>query len=269
VVVFAGQGDPRRSMTLLWRDTAPAVARPGPRQALTVDGIVDAAIAVADEHGMGGLSMQRVADHFGRTAMSLYTYVPGKSELVDLMYDRAHRGLATEHPGPWRDGLGSWARELWARYLRHPWVLQVSQARPVLGPHEFAVLDAVVAILRPTGLPARVLWRVIGSLFQFVRGMAQTVSEARQAAAATGHTDDEWWYARSVLLGEVAPDFAERYPALAALDRDRAFDPVPDDPIPYLEREARDTFDTGLTILFAGIAATIEHDTGPRPAAGS
>ncbi|MGP1665323.1 MAG: EAL domain-containing protein, partial [Rhodanobacter sp.] len=41
------------------------------------------------------------------------------------------------------------------------------------------------------------------------RGTAQTVSEARQAASATGCSDEEWWYARSALLAELPNAIAQ------------------------------------------------------------
>ncbi|ROQ66442.1 TetR family transcriptional regulator [Streptomyces sp. 840.1] len=266
MVVYAGQGDARRSMSLLWRSAAPPepgrAAGPGPRQGLTVDAIVAAAIAVADEDGMAALSMRAVGERLGRTAMALYTYVPGKSELLDLMYDAAHAELpAGRAPGgDWRTDLTEWARDTLAFYLRHPWVLQVSQARPVLGPHEYAALDALVRLLRGTGLDAGVLRRLVGTLFHFVRGAAQTVADARGAASATGRPDEEWWYARSAALGELVPDFADRYPELSRMERESAPpQPAADDAVPYPEREAREMFDAGLGVLLDGVEAAVRR----------
>jgi AcrR family transcriptional regulator len=47
--------------------------------------IVAAAIQLADAEGLAALSMRQVADHLGVAAMSLYTYIPSKAELMDLM----------------------------------------------------------------------------------------------------------------------------------------------------------------------------------------
>ncbi|MFF8915395.1 TetR/AcrR family transcriptional regulator [Streptomyces sp. NPDC015032] len=269
MVVFAGQGDARRSMSLLWRAERPEEPRrgpaPGPRPGLSVDAIVTAAIAVADEDGMAALSMRAVGERLGRTAMALYTYVPGKSELLDLMYDAVHAELPTEYPGVdnWRTGLTDWAHDTLAFHLRHPWVLQVSQARPVLGPHEYGTLDTLVRLLAGTGLDAPLLRRLTGTLSHFVRGCAGTVAEARQAAAVTGESDEEWWFARSALLGEVAPDFADRYPDLSAMESASAPPPPSPGPdgeeLPFLERQARETFDAGLGVLLDGIEAAIRR----------
>ncbi|MFL0025823.1 TetR/AcrR family transcriptional regulator C-terminal domain-containing protein [Streptomyces sp. NBUL23] len=264
MVVFAGQGDPRRSLSLLWRaDAPPTRGGPGPRPRLSVDAIVAAAVALADEEGMGALSMRAVGDRLGRTAMALYTYVPGKSELLDLMYDAAHAELPRREPDPddWRGALTAWAGEALEFYVRHPWVLQVSQARPVLGPHEYAGLDTLVTLLRATGLPAGAVRRLVGTLFPFVRGSAQAVADARLAAAATGSSDEEWWAARSAALLELVPDFAERFPAVSGLEAEGPVEPYPGnapegaEAVPYPEREARETFRVGLGVLLDGIEA--------------
>ncbi|MFJ9107086.1 TetR/AcrR family transcriptional regulator [Streptomyces sp. NPDC102283] len=272
MVVFAGQGDPRRSLSLLWRADTPPPTRggPGPKPRLSVDAIVTAAVALADEEGMGALSMRAVGDRLGRTAMALYTYVPGKSELLDLMYDAVHAELPAARPEPadWRAALTAWAREVLEFYVRHPWVLQVSQVRPVLGPHEYAGLDTLVVLLRATGLEAGALRRLVGTLFPYLRGSAQAVADARLAATATGSSDEEWWAARSAALMELVPDFAERFPAVSRLEADGPVEPYPGtgkgaeeateegvEAMSYPEREARETFRVGLGVLLDGIEA--------------
>ncbi|MGH1552145.1 TetR/AcrR family transcriptional regulator [Streptomyces sp. L7] len=82
----SGSGDIDRTLELLW-DTGPRPSR-GPKPGLSVDRIVDAAIRIADEEGLDAVSMRRVATDLGTGAMSLYRYVPGKAELLDLMLDR-------------------------------------------------------------------------------------------------------------------------------------------------------------------------------------
>lgn len=224
-----------------------------------VDAIVDAAIGLADRDGMAAVSMRAVGQRLGRTAMALYTYVADKAELVDLMYDKVLGELPTEYPlgEGWRAALTAWARDHRAFYLRHPWVLQVSQARPVLGPNEFAMLETLVRILRETGLEPAVLRGVVGVLTQFVRGVAAAVVDVRRAAGETGMSDEEWWYSRSPLLDEVAPDFVERFPLMSWIGPEEP-PPIPDDEgAPYLERDAVRNFETGLAVLLDGIEATV------------
>nr|WP_221471864.1 TetR/AcrR family transcriptional regulator [Amycolatopsis umgeniensis] len=247
-------------MVLLWRTESPDVERPGPKPGLSVALIVETAIAIADAEGMAGLSMRAVGDKLGRTAMALYTYVPSKSELLDLMYDEALAELSAAYDGDgWRDDATRWAEDLWSFYLRHPWVLQVSQARPVLGPNEYVVLEALVKILRRTGLPPVVLRRLISALYSCVREPARTASESRLAEKATGQSDDEWWYSRSAHLKEVSPDFGERFPTLTWLEGEHAFR-MEDETVSYLEQEAREAFELSLTVLLDGIEVAMKAE---------
>ena len=75
--------------------------------------------------------------------MSLYRYVPGKAELVDLMLDAVHGEAAP--PGPdvvgWRALLEHHARDGWAMYERHPWAV-TAYTRPVWGRLSTATSDS-------------------------------------------------------------------------------------------------------------------------------
>src|SRR5262245_64029270 len=131
---YTGKGNPQQSIDLLWGTARPPSR--GPKPGLTTQQIVAAAIAVADAEGLAALSMRRVAEHLGVGAMSLYTYVPGKAELIDLMVDAVYGELpgSADVDGGWRERLEGVARANWALYRRHPWMLQVASVRPALGP---------------------------------------------------------------------------------------------------------------------------------------
>ncbi|MFE3771095.1 TetR/AcrR family transcriptional regulator [Streptomyces sp. NPDC059122] len=260
MAAFTGQGDPRRSLSLLWRAEDSGESRRtrpprGPEPTLSVDAIVDAGIAVADAEGMAALSMRTVGERLGRTAMALYTYVPGKTELVDLMYDRALAELPTDYdPAPgWRSAVTSWAADTWEFSLRHPWVLQVSQARPVPGPHECAALETLLRVLYTTGLDSAALRRIVPLLLHFVRGAARTAAESRAASAAIGVSAEDRWHSRTGTPAEVVPDFAERFPLLVRLETEGAAPPPGEGPAgPH-----RAAFEAGLTVVLDGIEAAL------------
>src|SRR4051812_17689062 len=127
---YGGSGDPKRSLELLWRTHEPPAR--GPKQRLDIDQIVRAAIEVADADGLQALSMRKVAERLNVGTMSLYTYVPGKNELIDLMFDLAVAGPNEGIEGTWRERLEQIAHESWWRYHRHPWLLEITMVRPVL-----------------------------------------------------------------------------------------------------------------------------------------
>jgi AcrR family transcriptional regulator len=60
------------------------------KSGLNVDRIVQTAIEVVDAEGLAAVSMRRVAERLAVGTMSLYTYVPGKAELIDVMLDTVY-----------------------------------------------------------------------------------------------------------------------------------------------------------------------------------
>lgn len=81
------QGGAKESLALLWGEQEPPSR--GPKPSLTAGRIAQAGIEIADGEGLDAVSLARVAKEFGVTAMALYRYVPGKTELLDLMVDLA------------------------------------------------------------------------------------------------------------------------------------------------------------------------------------
>jgi AcrR family transcriptional regulator len=209
---FSGGGDPARTMALLWRDRDAPAGRAG----LTVDRIVETAIALADAQGVANLSMRKVADRLGVGAMSLYTYVPGKAELLDLMVD-AVLGEVPLAPvaGGWRERLTRVAFENLAVYERHPWLLHVATARPPLGPNLVAKYDYELGALIDTGLSDVEVDTLLSAVLAYVNGAAHAAVEASLAERRSGQTDDQWWQAQAPLLEKVFD--ASRFPLAARI----------------------------------------------------
>lgn len=249
MTVYGGSGDPKRSLELLWR--VRDRPRRGPKPRFTVDDIATAAIAVADADGLAALSMRRVAADLGVTAMSLYGYVPSKAELIDVLIDRVIGEIAMpdELPGGWRARLEHVARQNWELSLRHPWLLQVSTSRPVLGPNMIAKYDYELRAVAGIGLSMVEMDLVIGLVTDYVHGVARNAVEAAQVGQRTGMTDDQWWQECAPLLEAVFD--AERYPvaaevgAAAGAEYGAALDPGR-------------SFEFGLQRLLDGIAVLVE-----------
>lgn len=259
---YAGRGDPRRTLGLLWGAEAPSTR--GPKPGLSVSAIVASAIALADAEGLEAVSMRKVGDRLGRSAMSLYTYVPSKAELIDLMLDTALGELPTDYSlaDGWRPAIEASARDSWAFYENHPWVLQIAGARSLLGPHELDLYESQLRILDAAGLGGTDLTRAVGAVSSFVRGSAKAVSDARTAEQATGMSDDDWWNARAPVLEEMVGDqWPDRFPISTRLAEEQVFDQLdrPDDGVPYLVRDALDTFEFGLQRLLDGIEAHVQR----------
>lgn len=196
--------DPARSLALLWGSQT----RPG-RSGLTLAAIIGAAIAIADADGLDAVSMRRVAEHLNVGAMSLYTHVPGKGELTDLMFDTVAGELYTdvEEPsrqlGGWRGALQFIARRNWHLYDRHPWLLQFSHARPVMGPHVSRNYEAQLRPLDGIGLTDVEMDATLTLVLTHVSSTAQSRLQQRSAQQDSGQSDMEWWTATAPLLEAV------------------------------------------------------------------
>ncbi|WP_166345243.1 TetR/AcrR family transcriptional regulator [Phytoactinopolyspora limicola] len=247
---YSGSGDVSRSLELLWGGRE----RPtrGPKPGLRLDKIVEAAVEIADAEGLEVLSMRRVAAKLGVGTMSLYRYVPGKSELLDLMLDYvsdpADDVPDEDAPPHWRPLLEEMARGIWKLCERHPWYPFVDQARPLLGPNALSGLEYIIRRLRTIGVPDQKLIMIIGLVSDFVTSMARTHLSAIQADQRTGVSADEFWAAQEPLLAKAM--HSGRYPTLAALDNDTfAF-------------SHEDHFEFGLARILDGIAVFIDGPAG-------
>jgi AcrR family transcriptional regulator len=254
---YSGRGDPARSLALLWGTQQ----RPnrGPKPGLSVERIVHAAIELADAEGLAALSMRRVANQLGVGTMSLYTYVPGKAELLDVMLDtvlgEVVAGEEREVDG-WRARLEQRARSYWALYRRHPWALQVSGARALLGPNETALFDSALHAVAGIGLGAGEMVLVVSLVGGYARGAAQGAVEAADAARLTGVTDDQWWQAHEGILDKYYD--ATRFPTVTAVQQAGGFDP-PEGGLDYNLQHAVDSFEFGLQRVLDGIDAFVRR----------
>jgi len=206
-------------MELLWQGKEPAGRGPKPR--LTLERIVAAAVAVADREGLAALSMRKVAAELDVGTMSLYRYVPGKGELLDLMLDHVNGSpeALEEHRGKdWRSTMELVARGTWQLYLSHPWLLQVNQARPILGPNALGAIDFALAALDGQGLTGREKVAVILTVDNYVTGTARAYVLQQQAIHESGITDDEFWAAQEPALNQAMA--SGNYPEISQLPED-------------------------------------------------
>lgn len=232
---ITGTGDPAATMALLWRSPGAPRARRGPRPGLDLDRVVSAAVALADADGLAALSMRRLAAELGTAAMTLYTHVPGKAELVDLMYDSVLGELYRDDPtgrgdaAAWRARLTAVAQANWNLFLRHPWALHLATGRPPLGPSVMAKYERELAAVDGLGLSEVEMDLLVTLVNGFVRGTVSAAVERIAAERATGITDAQWWAATAPHVEKVFdrqrfPTAARVGPAAGA-DLQAAYDP--------------------------------------------
>ncbi|KRF37660.1 TetR/AcrR family transcriptional regulator C-terminal domain-containing protein [Nocardioides sp. Soil805] len=145
------------------------------RPSLTRDGIVDAAVAVADVGGLTAVSMRNVGRQVGAEAMSLYHHIAGKEELLDALADWAFARITL--PGPdesWRDAMAVRAASARAVLLAHPWALGLLESRRHPGPALLHHHDAVIGCLRGAGFPVVLAAHAFSVLDAYVYGFVLT-----------------------------------------------------------------------------------------------
>jgi AcrR family transcriptional regulator len=189
--------DPDRILPLLWRKKRPSGSRTGRRPTLSVDAVVEAGIAIADEEGLAAASMAKVAARLGVATMSLYTYVPSRTELVDLMVDQVLTGRELPGEPDWRARILRYAQGTLAMYRTHPWLSQVPAVRPPLGPGTFQEREFVLAAVESSGLPLERVNRAAVALGMFVTSAARQEGENALLHRASGMSNDAWWQERS------------------------------------------------------------------------
>jgi AcrR family transcriptional regulator len=245
---FGGGAASAATMALLW-GTKPAPTR-GRKPGMTVGRIVAAAIGIADADGLDALSMRRVADAVGVGTMSLYRYLPGKAELYELMLDTVmgEGGLPEPDPAGWRASLAAFARRSLDGYRRHPWLLEASFSRGLMGPHQTAVLDALLRSIAGIGLTNGQMMAVVGLVLSYVRGRARQLAETARAEQRSGVSDAQFWRDFAPLLDEHLDP--ARFPALAAVWRDE-------------ELTWEDEFEFGLDRVLDGVEAFVASRSGP------
>jgi AcrR family transcriptional regulator len=233
--------------------------RKGPKPALTLDRIVEAAIRVADADGLDAVSMGRVAAEAGTAPMSLYRHVASKDELIDLMVDAALGRMSEEAPADedWRAGLARCAWEMRRAAQRHPWVVRVPLRSLPIMPNQVAWFDSALACLRGTGLSEARKASVILLLSGYVRNLATTEADITTAVRSSGQTPSEWMGRYAAMLKTLADP--ARYPALGTFMGSQVFETA-DDP--------DDEFIFGLDRILDGVEALIGNEgTTPGPAA--
>ena len=125
----------------------------GPKPKQSTERIVAAAIRLADDDGLEGLSMGSLAKPLGLAATALYRYVDSKETLVELMVDSAvgHPPVTASSSG-WSENARAWARSLLDVYARHPWLSDVVVTGMPRTPNNLGWIESLLVSLAESPL---------------------------------------------------------------------------------------------------------------------
>lgn len=238
------QGDAPATLLRLWRRAErPTRGRPS---VLDIDGVVAAAVALADREGVVNVTLASVAKDLDVTKMSLYRHIGSKAELLELMADFAIGDPPpVESTGDWRAELTTLAEANRDVLMKHPWLVELPLSGPPAGPHAVAWMDAILRTLRDTGLD----WGTKGGILVLVGGYVRLAcAQAIQLAEGrkgSGLSQDQAEQAYGKGLAELIDP--ERFP----------------DAVGFLtsglgDSEQNSDFDFGLDVVLDGIAALVD-----------
>jgi AcrR family transcriptional regulator len=218
------------------------------RSGLSREAIIAAAIAELDESGAAGLSMRRIAERLGTGAASLYAYVLGKDELLELVFDELIGQVAVPVPDPtrWREQLITTLTDLHTVLASHRDAALAGLGRVPTTPHALRGAEALVAVMRSGGLSDEVAALGLDQLMLFVTASAFEQSLYDHGGMTEAEVSD--YFAQVHAFYRALP--ADRFPALSSIADD----------LTRHDGDARLRF--GLEVLVAGLEALSAR---PRP----
>jgi AcrR family transcriptional regulator len=202
-------------------------------------GIVDAALVLLRQEGLGKVTMRRIAAALDTGAAALYVYVRDTEDLHAQILD-ALLAPVTAHRvrrGAWRKRLKVLVAAYAAVLLEHPDMARMAMSTQPSGPNYLALCEAILALLREGGVADREAAWAVDLLLLYPTAIAAE----RGASGESGHDSDRF----AGIAAAIATADAAHYPNVARLGAE------------ILSGPGR--FDWALDVLLNGLLAT------PRP----
>lgn len=147
--------------------------RPDPsRPPLTRDLVLRRAVELADDGGLGALTMRSLALALGVKPMSLYHHVANKEEILDGLVDIVFAEVALPSDGPWRREMERRAASLRSALGRHPWSVGLLETRTSPGAATLQHHNAVLRVLRQAGFSIEGAGHAYALLDSYIYGFA-------------------------------------------------------------------------------------------------
>lgn len=185
------------------------------RNTLSRERVVQAAIAIADAHGIGALTMRQLGTALGVEAMSLYHHVASKDDVLDGMADAIMEEIGVPQGADWKEAMRTRARSAREVFSRHPWAVGLVDTRRSPGPGTLGHADAVIGTLREAGFSLVLTLHAHILLDSYIYGFAL------QETSLPVATDEE----SDAFAEEMLEAMGQAYPHLAELTRVRVLNP--------------------------------------------
>ncbi len=173
-----------------------------PRIPLSRERVLLAAVAFADEHGIGSLSMRKLGDVLGVEAMSLYNHLSSKDQLLDGMVDLVFGEIDLPASGAdWKTAMRERAQSARRALRRHPWAIALMSTRTSPGPATLRHHDAVIGSLRAGGFSVSLAAHAFSALDSYIYGFA-----LQEATLPFGESEEETAEVARMMMAQVPAD---------------------------------------------------------------
>ena len=142
------------------------------RPPLTRELVLRCAAGLADEGGLGALTMRSLAQALGVKPMSLYHHVANKEEILDGLVDLVFAEVELPSDGPWREEMEHRAASLRSALGRHPWSVGLLETRTSPGAATLQHHNAVLRVLRKAGFSIEGAGHAYALLDSYIYGFA-------------------------------------------------------------------------------------------------
>ena len=143
------------------------------RPPLSLESIVDASVRLADQEGLSGVSIRRVAAALQARPMSLYSFIESKDDLVARMLDAVMADIVLERtPEDWREALLLIARRTIQVGAKHPWIVAASLQSDAPGPNALLHTQQTLDVLSRIGADDQLARSLATAIDIYVIGFA-------------------------------------------------------------------------------------------------
>lgn len=141
-------------------------------QRLSRERIGKAALEVADDHGR--LTLAQLAKHLGVTSPSLYNWVTGLDDVLELMREVIHveQGPKIDRSWPWQKVLRHVAYHDRDSIGQHPWLAADLMISQVTAEQPIASVIDCAEVLREAGFTTEEVYQIIGTIDLLTAGGA-------------------------------------------------------------------------------------------------
>lgn len=155
---------------------------------LTRQSIVETALRLVDEHGVAGLSTNRIAAELGVKGPSLYNHITGRADIIEGMLELlvTEMDLSGADRRPWTAACEHLIRAYRDTFAAHPDVVPLIADLPIRSPELLDAYEKAFAVLRDAGWHESQLMPLVRSMEYLAIGSAldrsfETPDEADQA----------------------------------------------------------------------------------------